>query len=101
MDGIVGKCKTETSRRPVLIDEFTIAELQAWKRETSYAAPDDWVFASERVQGKMPPWADTLLDRFLQPAARRAGGKSHGQIVDAISISERPAEVEGRAIPGH
>jgi IS30 family transposase len=24
----------------------------------------------------------------------RAGGKSHGQIVDAISISERPAEVE-------
>ena len=21
----------------------------------------------------MPPWADTLLDRFLQPAAKRAG----------------------------
>ncbi len=31
------------------------------------------VFASERVQGRMPPWADTLLDRFLQPAAKRAG----------------------------
>jgi integrase len=73
VDGIVGKCKTETSRRPVPIDELTTAELLAWKRETCYAAPEDWVFASERVQGKMPPWADTLLDRFLQPAAKRAG----------------------------
>lgn len=73
VDGIVGKCKTETSRKPVPIDELTTAELLPWRRETSYAEPDDWVFASERVQGKMPPWADTLLDRFLQPAAKRAG----------------------------
>jgi integrase len=69
----VGKCKTETTRRPVPIDKFTSGELLAWKCETCYAALDDWVFASERVQGRMPPWADTLLDRFLQPAAKRAG----------------------------
>jgi integrase len=73
VDGIVGKCKTETSRRPVPIDEFTADELLSWKKETCYAQPDDWVFASEKVQGKMPPWTDTLLDRFLQPAAKRAG----------------------------
>jgi integrase len=73
VDGIVGKCKTEASRRPVPIDQFTAGELLVWQRESCYAQSEDWVFASERVQGRMPPWADTLLDRFLQPAAKRAG----------------------------
>jgi integrase len=73
VDGIIGKCKTETSRRPVPLDAFTRSELLGWQRETCYAEPEDWVFASTRAGGKMPPWADTLLDRILQPAAKKAG----------------------------
>ncbi len=67
VDGVIGKCKTETSRRPVPIDELTAGELLAWKQETAYAEPEDWVFASDKVQGRMPPWADTLWIVFCNP----------------------------------
>ena len=28
-------------------------------------------------------------------------GQTRGQIIDAVSIRDRPAEIEDRAIPGH
>ncbi len=59
---------------------MTTAELLAWTRETCYAEPEDWVFASERVQGKMPPWADTLPDRFLQPALKTGWDHKVGRL---------------------
>ena len=37
-----------------------------------YGSDSDWVFASERVFGKMPIWSNTSLQKVLQPAAKRA-----------------------------
>jgi IS30 family transposase len=46
---------------------------------------------------------DHLRSKRCMRRSRHAtvSGQSRGQIVDAISIRERPAEVEDRAIPGH
>jgi IS30 family transposase len=39
--------------------------------------------------------------RIRRSRLSRVGGQSRGQVVDASSIRERPAEIEDRAIPGH
>jgi IS30 family transposase len=46
---------------------------------------------------------DHLRSKQCMRRSRHASdhGQSRGQIVDALSIRERPAEVEDRAIPGH
>ena len=70
--GQVGKCKTEVSSRPVPLDQFTADEILKWRQECTYSAVTDWVFASDWTEGRMPPWANTLLTRFLDPAAKIA-----------------------------
>lgn len=44
-----------------------------------------------------------LRSRRLMRRSRNAttAGQTRGQIIDAVSIRERPAEIEDRAIPGH
>lgn len=75
----VGACKTETSQKPVPLDQFMLDELAAWRRQTEYRRDEDWVWASPTAKvgttlspGAWPYWPDTILKRHIIPAAREA-----------------------------
>jgi integrase len=44
--GVVGRCKTEASQKPVPLDPWIAEELWTWKRATPNNQPEDWIFAS-------------------------------------------------------
>jgi integrase len=73
VDQAVGKCKTEASQKPVVIEEHIVRALIAWRQESMYIGPDDWVWASPHQRGKHPLWLSTVMRYYVQPAARRAG----------------------------
>jgi len=75
VSGVVGETKTNasSSRMPLAIS--VLNSLQAWRRETPYAASSDWMFASPRMRGKKPFRANTLVAKHLRVAAAAAGIK--------------------------
>ena len=73
--GVVGHCKSETSRQSVPLSLNVAAELWLWKEKTAYSEPDDWVFASPRRKGKRPLRPDGVLSKIIRLAAVRAGIK--------------------------
>jgi integrase len=73
VDQVIGKCKTETSRKPVVMDEHIEQSLIAWRRESEYTGPDDWIWASPHRKGKQPLWLSTIMRHYIQPAAIRVG----------------------------
>ena len=73
VDQIVGQCKTEASRKPVVMNEHISKALTAWRQESVYTAPGDWVWASVHKQGTQPLWLSTIMRYYIQPAARRIG----------------------------
>jgi len=47
--------------------------LENWRKQTDYAKPSDWVFASPLALGNQPYWPDAVLKRHILPAAQRSG----------------------------
>ena len=71
--GIVGRCKTEASQKPVPVHPILAAALIDWRDRSKYRGPDDWVFANEHHRGRHPYWGQAILRRIIRPVAERLG----------------------------
>jgi hypothetical protein len=47
--------------------------MMAWRERTPYAKDDDYVFPSFRLKGKKPLSASIMVQKYLRPAAVKAG----------------------------
>jgi integrase len=65
--------KTEGSMTQVTMHPSLSQALQAWRRETRYASESNWIFASDRNNGKTPRSAGVAGQDYLRPAAIKAG----------------------------
>jgi hypothetical protein len=48
------------------------------KQSSPYNRPEDWGFASPWTKGKQLLWPDSLLKRWIKPAANRVGIEEGG-----------------------
>ena len=71
--GHLGDVKTEVSKKLVPLHPYQLEDLEAWRAVSPYNRDDDWVFASDRNGGSMPYWPQTILQRHIQPTARKMG----------------------------
>jgi integrase len=75
---VVGRCKTEASKKAMPLDEYTAHDLQTWYRATPYREPGDWVFASNsnragKKRGKQPLWLSSIMRYHIQPVVKELG----------------------------
>ena len=71
--GVVGPCKTESSQKPVPVHPLVGDALLAWRKQSTYVGPDDWVFASRRHRGRHPFWGQAILRKYVRPVAEKVG----------------------------
>ena len=74
--GVVGRCKTESSQKPVPVHSILADALVQWRDRCFYRKPDDWIFASENQRGRNPYWGQAILRRTIRPAHRTSASKS-------------------------
>ena len=73
--GVVSRCKTESSAKPIPMGPHLVEVLTAWREVTPYRSADDWVFASKRAKGKHPIWGQSVMRKQIHPAIERLGTK--------------------------
>jgi IS30 family transposase len=91
--------------------QWSPEQIAGWLKQT-YAGEEDYQVSHETIYRSLYIQARGALKKELLEHLRRSRAMrrsrhhtqktdNHGRIVDAISISERPAAAEDRAIPGH
>ena len=70
--GKEGIPKSKASKAPVPMHPLLAQFMLAWNERTSHGEPHDWVFPSERLDGKKPRAANMLVEDHLRPAAVKA-----------------------------
>ena len=71
--GQVGLPKSKASKAPVPLHPLLAEFMQAWKQQTPYSQPADWVFPSTKLKGRQPRVANMLVESHIRPAAAKAG----------------------------
>lgn len=77
-----------------------------YPRDDNYHVSHETIYRSLFIQARGALNKELLQHLRRTRAMRRSRhhtqkGENHGKITDAVSISERPASVEDRAVPGH
>ncbi|HKU20172.1 MAG TPA: site-specific integrase, partial [Terriglobales bacterium] len=73
VDGKIGCPKSLASRGTVEMHRTLAAVLLEWRKQTMFAADIDYIFASERKNGKQPRLGSMIVADYVRPAAIRAG----------------------------
>jgi len=72
VDGVVGEVKTKYSHSGLPLDPTLAEVLFRWQRESQFAKPGDWVFASPQMAGELPLRSTAVLEDHIKPAVGRA-----------------------------
>jgi integrase len=83
------------SKVPVALSDVLAAYLLAWRRETTYANDEDWIFASVRTKGVTPRVGNMLVRDYLYPAAVKAGVLTQSKMHVARIDSKTGKTIEG------
>jgi integrase len=71
----IGPPKTETSQKPIPLNEDLARALRLWKMKTIYNGPGDWVYASVPMNGTQPYWPNSIYRVYIKRAAKLVGLK--------------------------
>lgn len=65
--------KSKASKAPVPMHPLLAGFLMAWRERTMYPKDKDYVFPSFRLKGRKPLSASIMVQKYLRPAAVKAG----------------------------